>query len=137
MTPKLKKIILFVVIVGVLFAIYTFFIKPGDSADVLIEGTNGLTGGTVNEDAQILGSQISQALLKIEQIRLDKSVFSNPILASLQDRSQPIIEEPIGRANPFAPLGEISISTQSRTSLNMASGTPSRATSTATTTRAN
>ncbi len=107
MTPKLKKIILTVVVLIALFIIYAVFIKPDPVNEPLVSGRPA--AGTVGqEDAQTLGNQISQALLRIEQIKLDKSIFNNDIYRSLQDRSQPITDEPIGRPNPFAPLGDMS-----------------------------
>lgn len=127
MTPKLKKIILTIIILGILFVLYAIFIKPDPSADVLVSGKSGSIALS-SQEARLLGSQISQALLKIEQITLTRSIFENPVFNSLQDRSQPIIEEPVGRTNPFAPLGDTSVNVSTtRTSLNMASSSDSAA----------
>lgn len=119
MTPKLKKIILTIVIAAILFVVYAVFIKKDPETQAL------LNTGASSPEAQAIGSQISQALLRIEQIKLDKSIFNNVIYKTLVDRSQPISDEPIGRSNPFAPIGEISVNSTTRTT----------ATSTATTTK--
>lgn len=129
MTPKLKKIILAVFIIGALFVAYALFIKPDPSATSLINDITSASSG--NQDARILSAQISQALLKIQQIKLDRDIFDNPVFASLQDRSQEIADEPIGRSNPFAPLGDTSVNLTSRSNLTI---TDSHATSTATST---
>jgi hypothetical protein len=109
MTPKLKKLIILLLIVGVLFVVYAVFIKKDPTTENLVD-----TGSALSADAQVIGNQISQALLRIEQIKLDKSIFSNPIYTTLVDRSEPITEEPIGRTNPFAPIGDVSVSSSVR-----------------------
>jgi hypothetical protein len=121
MTPKLKKIILLILLAIVLFVVYAVFIKkdPTNTSDGnLITG-----GGVLSEDARALGNQISQALLRLEQIKLDRNIFTNNIYVTLVDRSEPIIDEPIGRPNPFAPIGDISLNSSTRTN---ASSTSSR-----------
>ena len=129
MTPKLKKIIIVIVGLGILFVLYAVFLKPDPKAETLVSGREGVAGSLASKDAQIIGSQISQALLNIEQITLKRALFENPLFTSLKDRSEPIVDEPIGRSNPFAPLGDTSVNSGSRTSLNLS------ATSTASTTR--
>lgn len=114
MTPKLKKIILIVLALVIIFVIYAVFIKKDPTSESLI----GASPTTSN--AQVLGNQISQALLRIEQIKLDKTIFSDVIYRTLVDRSEPISEEPIGRANPFAPIGTISVNSTARTSTSTA-----------------
>ncbi len=104
MTPKLKKIILLLIIAIALFVVYAVFIKKGPQVDSLV--TNEIT--QTSGDAQAIGNQISQALVRIDQIKLDKTIFTNVLYKSLVDRSEPISEEPIGRSNPFAPIGDVS-----------------------------
>lgn len=123
MTPKLKKIILTIVIVGVLFIVYAIFIKSGPEPEKFISNNAARSQGAA--DAQVLGNQIAQALLKIERIKLDKSIFDDEIYKSLTDRSQPILEEPIGRSNPFAPLGDISVNSVVRTATTTATSSNS------------
>ncbi len=136
MTSKLKKIVIVLVGLAILFVLYVVFLKPDPKPETLVSGREGVAGSVASQDAQIIGSQISQALLKIEQITLKRAIFENPLFTSLQDRSEPIVDEPIGRSNPFAPLGDTSVNSGSRTSLNMsASSTASTTRTTATSTR--
>lgn len=128
MTPKLKKIILAILAIVVLFIIYAIFIKPDPTNPELVQGTSSVAG---SEEAKILGNQISQALLRIEQIKLDKSIFTSAIYLTLKDRSQTIAEEPIGRSNPFAPLGDTSVNSTTRVATT-ATSTKSTTTSTST-----
>ncbi len=129
MTSKLKNIIIILVVGTLLFLGYSIFFKKDPTVDPLVEGV-----ATANE-AQILGNQISQALLRIEQIKLDRSIFDDILYKTLVDRSEPISEEPIGRTNPFAPIGDISAnvsntqSTPSATSSRQATGVATSTTS--------
>ena len=103
MTPKLKKIIIIILIAILMFVGYAVFVKPDPQQSTLIDGR-----GTSQGNARVLGTQISQSLLRIEQIKLDRDIFTNPLYTSLVDRSRPIGQEPIGRQNPFAPIGAVS-----------------------------
>lgn len=135
MTPKLKKIIIGIVVAGILFLLYAVFLKPDPQAETLVAGREQAAGVSASQDSKVISTQISQALLKIEQIELSRAIFDNPIFHSLEDRSQPIMDEPIGRTNPFAPLGDTSVNVSQRsTNLNMATGTSATSTRSATAT---
>jgi hypothetical protein len=54
-----------------------------------------------------LSSQIISALNQIESLRLDPAIFNDPIYRSLQDRSRPLVEESVGKSNPFDPINSI------------------------------
>lgn len=142
MTPKLKKIIITSLALVLMFVLYSIFIKADPQNDSLLT-TGNATG---DSDTRLLGVQISQALLRIEQIKLDKTIFSDNIYRSLEDRSVPIEQEPRGRANPFAPIGDISVvsitqpvstSTPSATSTSTRATTTSSSTTTPVTPRTN
>ena len=44
-------------------------------------------------------------LIALRAVKLDGSLFSDPGFQSLRDFSTPIVPEPVGRPDPFAPLG--------------------------------
>ncbi len=142
MTPKLKKIILIILIIGILFVVYSVFIKKDPEADSLL---NSSAKQKTYGDTKLIGNQISQALFRLESIKLDKTIFTNKVYLSLTDRSQTISDEPVGRLNPFAPIGDISFTSTIRststnsTSTNATSTKNNKpntnATSTATTTK--
>lgn len=100
MSPKIKKFIILALVVTLLFIVYSLVSKNDTVNQPLIAG--------VDNETRLLGAQISQALLRIEQITLDKSIFADRLYQSLQDRSSVIEAEPRGRSNPFAPIGAIS-----------------------------
>ncbi len=43
-------------------------------------------------------------LLTLRAVKLDGTILTDPIFMSLRDFSTEIVEEPVGRENPFAPL---------------------------------
>ena len=73
-------------------------------------------GGDVNNDSNspltstvISGSQVGAelvvALRQLNALKLDRSIFSNPIFLNLQDFGLEVVPEPYQRNNPFAPVG--------------------------------
>lgn len=67
-----------------------------------------LTVTTVTSDAAV-DQDLIALLTTLKSIRLDTAIFSDPAFQSLQDFSQALVPEPVGRPNPFAPLGNISL----------------------------
>jgi hypothetical protein len=60
-----------------------------------------VTPGPVDKDTQ----QILEILLALRAVKLDETLFSNQAFISLKDYSTQIVPEPVGRPDPFAPLG--------------------------------
>lgn len=48
--------------------------------------------------------KLIQSLAILSTVTLDGAIFSSPSWKALIDFSQPIIAEPVGRVNPFAPI---------------------------------
>lgn len=90
------------------YLVYSMFFKKAEQTNTLISGATGLNNRSI-ADTQILGNQITQALVQIESLKLDRAIFTNPIYQSLIDKSQPISPQPAGRKNPFAPLSDTSV----------------------------
>ncbi len=55
------------------------------------------------ESAQV-DQGLVPTLLTLRAVKLDGTIFSAPAFTRLKDISTDIIEEPVGRPNPFAPL---------------------------------
>jgi len=92
---KYQTVILFVVIVAGLFGVYQIFFA-GSNEPAL----------TVTQTAAAGPDQDLVALLfELKGIRLDNALFSDPLFQSLKDFGKDLVSEPIGRPNPFAPLG--------------------------------
>lgn len=64
----------------------------------------------------VVGQDLLAALALLKTIRLDTSVFADPIFKSLSDWGKAIPPQPVGRRNPFAPLGTVPIKKQIATS---------------------
>lgn len=91
---KYSTALSFIAIVAVLYGAYAlFFAEPSEPALTVTE-----TGVSPDQDLIAL-------LFELKQIRLDSELFENPLFTSLKDFGQDLVTEPVGRQNPFAPLG--------------------------------
>ncbi len=95
---KYKKLLIAVGVIIVLLIGWNFF--SGDSAPA------GLTSQSVSTLPSEEGGDLIALLLELKSIKLDTSLLQNSTFLTLQDFSVTLIPEPVGRANPFAPLGE-------------------------------
>ncbi len=95
-----RNIFLGILLVGVLGGGYYFFSNKSSS------NLNSL-GAVSGADAIAAGDEqaLIDQLLKLKSLRLDEKIFSDPAFTSLKDFSQTIPPEPVGRANPFLPVG--------------------------------
>ena len=99
---KKYRIVILVIIVLILafFVVRMFTGKSKNSNDVLTS-TNNTT-----QVSNIIGQQFVNQLITLKSVTLDTSLFSDPRFRTLQDSSQPIPDQPYGRPNPFAPIGQ-------------------------------
>lgn len=95
---KYKYILIVVTLASLLYLGYMFWPQASEES-ALVNVSGG--AGTVTDDFELL-----QLLSKIKQIKLESSIFSNPVFQTLEDFGQTIPEEYVGRANPFAPIGK-------------------------------
>lgn len=93
---KYKSIILIVVIIGIGGSLYMIYFN-NDKEISLISSSPSSVDSVIEKDLLAL-------LNSIRLIKLDGSIFSDPAFNSLEDFSQVIDPEPIGRNNPFAPV---------------------------------
>jgi len=52
------------------------------------------------------GEQILSLLQQLTMIKLDESIFTDPMFTGLKDYHVDLTEEPKQRSNPFAPIGK-------------------------------
>ena len=98
-----------------IFIIVIVVIAGGIAYNTLFKSDNE---NLLTSDIGILSSEESAAavaendllnlLLDIRSIKLDGNIFSKETFKSLEDFGQEIIPEPVGRENPFAPIGFVS-----------------------------
>jgi hypothetical protein len=84
---------------GVAVAGVVWYSFLGGNAEVPLLQTEDLTAAGVQ-------SEVVTTLLQLRAVSLSGTIFSDPTFSSLQDFGSAIVPEPVGRANPFAPLGQ-------------------------------
>ncbi len=91
-----KNMVLIGVLVVVAGLLYYFFMSSG-SGELL----------TSSQDSELPVSQeILATLGNLRTIKLDNSIFSDPLFISLSDFGVSIPPAAAGRRNPFAPVGQ-------------------------------
>lgn len=84
---------------AVIIAVAIWYGFSGSSSSSTVLGTEGATGAVSAEDQDIV-----QTLLILRSVDLSGTIFSSNVFRGLQDFSTEITQEPVGRADPFAPL---------------------------------
>ena len=85
-----------VVIVVVAVAYFAFSKPKSEDANLVSEQGTDMTD---------IEKEMLNKLDTVKKIKVDTNVFRNPAFKELVDYSRAIAEEPVGRANPFAPVG--------------------------------
>lgn len=93
---KYKKLLIVAGVIIVLALGYSFF-----SGNDVPEGLTSQAVGSAPQE----GGDLIALLAELKSIELDTSLLQNPTFLTLQDYSVSLSPEPIGRPNPFAPLG--------------------------------
>lgn len=93
---KYKSVLFFILAVAVLYGGYQFFLAPPNEAALTV-----VTEGPVSGPDQ----ELIALLLELRGISLDGVLFEDPVFRSLEDFGKELVSEPVGRINPFAPLG--------------------------------
>jgi len=101
---KFKGVIAVLIAVVIAFFVYSYFFT-GTPQPVLSSTAPADSNAAVDQDLITL-------LLTLKNIKLDGTIFSDPVFQSLQDFGKDLVQEPVGRTNPFAPLGTISAASQ-------------------------
>jgi hypothetical protein len=94
---KKNIIIIAVIIIAVAIAGYMYAGRDQAADSSLLSSEPA--GETVAVDGDLLS-----ALHDLQQLKLDASIFSDPVWLSLSDFSQTLSPLPAGRPNPFAPI---------------------------------
>lgn len=92
----------------------------GSSTNAPVLGTTSpATGGTVNEEDK----DIVTTLLQLRSVTLTGTIFASQVFHGLQDFSTDIMQEPVGRVDPFSPLPSGGSQTASVSGTNNNAGT--------------
>jgi len=97
---KYKNIFLIVVLAIVVFVGYRyFFSEPSSTGSTLVSQGEG------NQAAVLAERELLATLLSLKKIKLDESLFDDPAFQTLEDFSQELQPQVVGRGDPFAPIG--------------------------------
>lgn len=107
MTPTIKKILIGVAVVAVLFVLYRALSGGEEEPALSSETPSGLPAEQ--------GGDLLSLLLQLKSITLGDGVFSDAAFQSLQDFTVKLTPEPIGRRNPFAPIGAVEVANNGTT----------------------
>ncbi|MEK7579417.1 MAG: hypothetical protein AAB460_02730 [Patescibacteria group bacterium] len=99
MPPLIKKGIIVLVILILLFVAYKFFVQKDEAPALSTETSENLPAEA--------GGDLLSLLLELRSLTLGGKVLSDPAFATLEDFTVSIPPEPIGRRNPFAPIGAV------------------------------
>jgi hypothetical protein len=96
----LKNKIVLLVIGGVVLAgiVWYSFLRGGSAKAPILTTEDMTASGAVDSDVVAI-------LLELRAVSLSGTIFSDPVFMSLRDFGSQIVPEPVGRQNPFAPLG--------------------------------
>lgn len=79
------------------FFAYQYWVGAEDSTSQLISITNTTDGD--------VGSETLKLLSELRTLVLDEDIFADKVFQNLEDFSMELQSQPVGRNNPFAPVG--------------------------------
>ncbi len=100
MTKNVKIIV--AISIGIVVVVAGYFYMTSGSAPSSDQGVVAVSSDDIQNQ---IGKQLLSTLDNIKGITLDKDFVESPLFLSLQDFSIPISPQPVGRTNPFAPVG--------------------------------
>ncbi len=98
------KFSLFKITLGTLAIVGAFVLYDASRPKSVDAQNTDVAAGTLPVAVDLISPELLTRIVKIESLHIDESFFSNKAFESLQDFSVPLIEEPSGRPNPFAPV---------------------------------
>lgn len=107
---KFKGLLIAIAVIVLAFIAYNQFVPKSSDQDqnALVRQNTDTTSGTSIDDGP--GKEFVNQLLAIQDIHFKIEILTDPAYLSLQDFSKELIPQPVGRPNPFAPLGEDELS---------------------------
>src|SRR3990167_8603806 len=107
--PKIRNIIIFIVIGVALVLVYIFFIKPSDQSEtpsLVSSSSSAVTNTAVLADNSAVAQEFLTLHLSVRSIKLNDAIFSDKAFDALLETPVDLVQDGTeGRPNPFAPLG--------------------------------
>jgi hypothetical protein len=101
-SPSKGTFISLAIIVAV--ALLLYFYTKGEPSDASISSLSSETSEE-SASAQEASNRVITLLNKINSLNIDTEFFASPAYKSLVDYTIAIPDQPVGRTNPFAPVG--------------------------------
>lgn len=99
MNNKKNKVIIVITLLIAAFVVFVYF--KNNSID-----SSGSSIVAEQKVAEFAGArEILSLLNRMSTVKLDDSIFSDKSFISLNDTTVVLVSQPVGRNNPFAPLG--------------------------------
>jgi hypothetical protein len=94
-----KNLIMGAVLIILLIVAYFTFFKKNKEDDAL-------TTTQVTSNQSVIGKELIEEFNRLRALKnINDGFFNDPAFLSLKDITIPVSPEPIGRSNPFAPVG--------------------------------
>lgn len=93
-----SMIMVLLLLAAMFFGYMTLFSENPDEA-MTEEGTEGEIA------TQNAGDELVKLLDQLRAIRMDGKIFASPSFRMLRDETRQVVDEPVGRNNPFAAIG--------------------------------
>lgn len=93
-----KSMIMILAVFAAMFFGYMSFFNGGDQAATE-------EGAALEAEQSGAGQEVIAVLNRLEGIRMDSALFSTKEFRSLVDQTVVVVDQPVGRNNPFAPVG--------------------------------
>ncbi len=97
-----SRLIIIIAVVVIAIAGYVLFVgmpDSGDDASALLSSTGE------SQETDAVRDELFALLDTLKMLQLDGSLFADERFTSLIDWSVPIVQQPVGRPNPFLPVG--------------------------------
>ena len=97
-----KNTIIIGIVIVIILAGGWYFYSKGSSGS----STSQLISSSPDSATAAVGASVLNILNSVSSINIDTSFFQTPAYQSLVDYSIAVPPQPVGRANPFAPVGQ-------------------------------
>ena len=102
---KFKYLIIFAIIVALGFVAYSLLSSPTTTDTAGLQKTT-MTASVDGTGSSDMGQDFVNQLLTIQNINFNINFFRDPVFVGLVDNHIDIEPQPVGRPNPFAPIGQ-------------------------------
>ncbi len=99
-TPKTSKKTIIIIAAIIIISIVGYFYYMGGQTT----SSSTLEVSKDTTDAQIAGQRVLGLLNQIRSLKIDTSLFKDPLYLTLIDYAVDVPPQEIGRPNPFAPI---------------------------------